>query len=120
MADHQRAVMITGQVNHQPEIRATTKGSYSATFSLNTTTRTRKRGGGYITRHKRHIVVAYADNALDIRNRVRKGSHLQIEGKVELKKWKAKGTGEKKYLSQIVLDRFSLAEPAQTDLRLAA
>ena len=51
---------------------------------------------------------------------MRKGSHLQIEGKVELKQWEAKGTGEKKYLSQIVLDRFSLAEPEQTDLRLAA
>jgi single-strand DNA-binding protein len=120
MADHQKAVMITGQVTHQPEIRATPKGSYSATFSLDTTTRTRKRGGGYITRHKRHFVVAYADNALDIRSRVRKGSHLQIEGKFELKEWEAKGTGEKKYLSQIILDRFSVAEPAQANLRLAA
>jgi single-strand DNA-binding protein len=119
MADHQKAVMITGQVTHQPEIRATTKGAYSATFSLNTTTRTRKRGGGYIIRHKRRIVVAYADNALEIRNRVKKGSHLQIEGKVQLKEWEAKGTGEKKYFSQIILDRFSVAEPAQTNLLAA-
>jgi hypothetical protein len=51
---------------------------------------------------------------------VRKGSHLQIEGTYELKEWEAKGTGEKKYLSQIILARFSVAEPAQSDLRLAA
>jgi len=120
MENLQKTVKLTGEVTDSPEIRATVNGVFTATFSLDTTIRCRNRAGVYTTRHKRHIVVAREDTAVTIRNAVRKGTHLYVEGKVELKSWEVKGTGEKKYLSLVVIDRFSLVEPAQPPLRLAA
>jgi hypothetical protein len=37
-----------------------------------------------------------------------------------LKQWEDKGSGETKYLTQVLIDRFSFAEPDQLELPIAA
>ena len=91
-------IVLTGEVSDTPVIRATLQGLYTATFSLTNTTRRMNRSGAYTDRQKRH----------------------NIEGKYHLKQWKDKSSGETKYLTQVLIDRFSFAEPDQLELPIAA
>jgi single-strand DNA-binding protein len=113
-------VVLTGEVSDTPVIRATLQGQYTATFSLTTTTRRLNRSGAYTARQKRYNIVARGELALTIRHQIRKGNEIDIEGKYHLKQWEDKGSGETKYLTQVLIDRFSFAEPDQLELPIAA
>ena len=113
-------IVLTGEVSDTPVIRATLQGLYTATFSLTSTTRRMNRAGVYTDRQKRHNIVARGDLALTIRHKVRKGNQVSIEGEFYLKQWIEKSSGETKYLTQVVIDRFSFAEPDQLALPMAA
>jgi single stranded DNA-binding protein len=116
----QGKVVLTGHVSDTPEIRATLKGLYIATFSLKSTTRRTNRAGMYTDRHKRHSIVAFGDTAFIIRNKVRKGSLVSVEGEYDLKQWEEQSSGETKYFARLVVDRIAFAEPEQLPLQLAA
>ena len=113
-------IVLTGEVSDTPVIRATLQGLYTATFSLTSTTRRLNRSGAYTDRQKRHNIVACGDLALTIRYAIRKGNEINIEGKYHLKQWEDKSSGETKYLTQVLIDRFSFAEPDQLELLIAA
>ena len=113
-------IVLTGEVSDTPVIRATMQGLYTATFSLTSTTRRMNRSGVYTDRQKRHNIVACGDLALTIRHEIRKGNEINIEGKYHLKQWEDKSSGETKYLTQVLIDRFSFAEPDQLELPIAA
>jgi len=113
-------IVLTGEVSDTPVIRATLQGLYTATFSLTSTTRRMNRSGAYTDRQKRYNIVACGDLALTIRHTIRKGNEINIEGKYHLKQWKDKSSGETKYLTQVLIDRFSFAEPDQLELPIAA
>ena len=78
------------------------------------------RAGAYTGRQKHHNIVACGELALTIRHKIRKGSEINVEGKYHLKQWEEKGSGETKYLTQVVIDRFSFAEPDQLEFPTAA
>jgi single-stranded DNA-binding protein len=120
MTDPVKPVSIVGRVLHTPEIRATRAGVYSATFRVNSLTLHRIRGGRTITRERSHIIVAYGDVAIDVRNVVRKGDHLQIDGHLQLKQWESRSAGTTKYLSQISADSCMAVTAPQAELPLAA
>jgi single-strand DNA-binding protein len=113
-------IVLTGEVTDTPVIRATLQGLYTATFSLTTTIRSKNRAGAYITREKHHNIVSCGELALTIRHKIRKGSEVTVEGKHHLKKWEDKSSGETKYLTQVLIDRFSFAELDQLELPIAA
>jgi single stranded DNA-binding protein len=113
-------IVLTGEVSDTPVIRATLQGLYTATFSLTSTTRRMNRSGVYTDRQKHHNIVARGDLALTIRHKIRKGNEINVEGKYHLKQWEEKSSGETKYLTQVVIDRFSFAEPDQLELPMAA
>ena len=105
-------VVLTGEVSDIPVIRATRKGEFSATFSL------RCKPERKSAPTKRHLIVAYGETAYQIRSRVRKGHHLTVEGKYELKQWEEKSSGQTRHYSRLVIDRLTFIEPDQ--LRLVA
>ena len=113
-------IVLTGEVSDTPVIRATLQGLYTATFSLTNTTRRYESFRCLHDRQKRHNIVACGDLALTIRHTIRKGNEINIEGKYHLKRWKDKSSGETKYLTQVLIDRFSFAEPDQLELPIAA
>lgn len=113
-------IVLTGEVTDTPVIRATLQGLYTATFSLTTTVRRKNRSGAYADREKRHNIVACGDLALTIRHKIRKGNEISVEGKHHLKQWEDKSSGETKYLTQVLIDRFSFAELDQLELPTAA
>jgi single-strand DNA-binding protein len=113
-------IVLTGEVSDTPVIRATLQGLYTASFSLTSTTRRMNRSGAYTGRRKRHNIVACGELALTIRHKIRKGNEISVEGKHHLKQWEDKSSGETKYLTQVIIDRFSFAEPDQLELPTAA
>jgi single-strand DNA-binding protein len=113
-------VVLTGEVSDTPVIRATLQKLFSATFSLTVTMRRPTRSGAYTDRQKRHCIIAYGDLANTIRTEVRKGQQISVEGEFKLTHWEDKQTGETKYLTLVVIDRYSFAEPDQLALPMVA
>jgi single stranded DNA-binding protein len=117
---NQGKVVLTGEVTDTPIIRATLEALFSATFTLTVTMRRPTRSGAYTDRQKRHCIIAYGDLANTIRTKVRKGELISVEGEFKLTHWEDKQAGETKYLTLVVIDRFSFAEPDQLALPMVA
>ena len=120
MQANERQVILSGVVRDVPEIRATTKGAHSATFNFTTCMTTRRRTGLHSTREHRHIIVAYGEAAIEVRNNVKKGASLRIVGQYSLKRWQDEKSGKSKYLSRVVVERLDFADPVQSTLQWSA
>lgn len=108
MAKSVNKVILLGNVGKDPEIRATPGGTMVATFSLATTDRTKDQTGNWTDRTEWHNLVAFQRTAEIIRDYVKKGSKLYIEGKIQTRSWDDKNSGEKKYRTEIIVNDLSL------------
>lgn len=108
MAKSVNKVILLGNVGKDPEIRATPSGTMVASFSLATTDRTKDPSGNWTDRTEWHNLVAFQRTAEIIRDYVKKGSKLYIEGKIQTRSWDDKNTGEKKYRTEIIVNDLSL------------
>lgn len=108
MAKSVNKVILLGNVGKDPEIRATGSGAIVATFSLATTDRTKDQSGNWTDRTEWHNLVAFQRTAEIVRDYVKKGSKLYIEGKIQTRSWDDKTTGEKKYRTEIIVNDLSL------------
>lgn len=108
MAKSVNKVILLGNVGKDPEIRATGSGAIVATFSLATTDRTKDQSGNWSDRTEWHNLVAFQRTAEIVRDYVKKGSKLYIEGKIQTRSWDDKTTGEKKYRTEIIVNDLSL------------
>jgi single-strand DNA-binding protein len=100
-------VFLLGSVGKDPEIRATAGGTPVANFSLATSDRTKK-GDEWVDSTEWHNLVAFARTAEVIRDYVKKGSQLFIEGKIQTRSWDDKTSGEKKYRTEILVNELTL------------
>ena len=108
MAKSVNKVILLGNVGKDPEIRATGGGTMVASFSLATTDRTKDQSGNWTDRTEWHNLVAFQRTAEIIRDYVKKGSKLYVEGKIQTRSWDDKNTGEKKYRTEIIVNDISL------------
>ncbi len=108
MAKSVNKVTLLGNVGKDPEIRATPGGTMVATFSLATTDRTKDPSGNWTDRTEWHNLVAFQRTAEIIRDYVKKGSKLYVEGKIQTRSWDDKTSGEKKYRTEIIVNDISL------------
>lgn len=108
MAKSVNKVILLGNVGKDPEIRATPNGTIVASFSLATTDRTKDQSGNWTDKTEWHNLVAFQRTAEIIRDYVKKGSKLYVEGKLQTRSWDDKNTGEKKYRTEIVINDLSL------------
>lgn len=108
MAKSVNKVILLGNVGKDPEIRATPGGTMVANFSLATTDRVKDQGGNWSDRTEWHNLVAFQRTAEIIRDYVKKGSKLFVEGKIQTRSWDDKTTGEKKYRTEIIVNDISL------------
>jgi single-strand DNA-binding protein len=108
MAQGVNKVTLLGFVGKNPEIRSTTGGTLVANFSLATTERYKDRDNKQAERTEWHNIVAFARTAEIVRDYVKKGTLLYLEGKLETKSWDDKETGHKNYRTQIVISRINL------------
>lgn len=108
MAKSVNKVILLGNVGKDPEIKFLPSGQAVANFSVATTERYKDKAGEWQDRTEWHNLVAYAKLAEIIRDYVKRGSKLYVEGRLTTRSWDDKDTGKKVYRTEIVLTDISL------------
>ena len=108
MAKSVNKVILLGNVGKDPEIKSTPSGVVVATFSIATSERFKDKTGNWQDRTEWHNLVAYQRTAEIIRDYVKKGSKLYVEGRLQTSSWDDKSTGQKKYRTEIIVGDLSL------------
>jgi single-strand DNA-binding protein len=102
-----RAILI-GNVGKDPEVRSTQDGREIASFSLATSESWKdKSTGERKEKTEWHKIVIFNPNLVNVvKNYVKKGSKLYIEGAIQTRKWQNK-EGQDMYSTEIVLQNFN-------------
>jgi single-strand DNA-binding protein len=108
MAKGVNKVFLLGNVGKDPEFRTTPGGMNVATFSLATADRAKDTEGNWTDRTEWHNLVAFQRTAEIVRDYVKKGSQIFIEGKIQTRSWEDKETKVKKYRTEILVNELSL------------
>jgi single-strand DNA-binding protein len=108
MAKGVNKVILLGNVGKDPEIRSTAGGMTIASFSLATADRQKDQQGNWQDKTEWHNLVAFSRTAEIVRDYVKKGTQLYIEGKIQTRSWDDKESGQKKYRTEILINDMSL------------
>lgn len=101
-------VILVGNVGQDPEIRSTQDGREIANFSLATSESWKdKATGEKKDKTEWHRVVIFSQGLVNIvKNYVKKGSKLYIEGSLQTRKW-TDNQGIEKFTTEIALQNFN-------------
>jgi single-strand DNA-binding protein len=108
MAKGVNKVLLLGNVGKDPEIRSTAGGTTVASFSLATADRQKDQQGNWQDKTEWHNLVAFNRTAEIVRDYVKKGTQLYIEGKIQTRSWDDKESGQKKYRTEILVNELTL------------
>jgi single-strand DNA-binding protein len=108
MAKSVNKVILLGNVGKDPEIRSTPNGVMVANFTLATSDRFQDPQGNWQDRTEWHNLVTFKRTAEIVRDYVKKGTKLYIEGKLQTRSWDDKESGQKRYKTEIVVFDLSL------------
>ena len=108
MAKSVNKVILLGNVGKDPEIRSTPSGTMVAQFGLATSDRYQDPQGNRQDRTEWHNLVAFKRTAEIVRDYVKKGSKLYVEGSLRTSNWEDKQTGQKRYKTEIIVNDLSL------------
>ena len=108
MAKGVNKVMLLGNVGKDPEMRASGAGMVIASFTLATADRQKDQTGNWVDKTEWHNLVCFGRTAEIVRDYVKKGSQLFIEGKIQTRSWDDKESGQKKYRTEILVNELSL------------
>lgn len=108
MAKSVNKVILLGNVGKDPEMRSTGGGTLVANFTLATSDRQKDAQGNWQDRTEWHNLVAFTRLAEIVRDYVKKGSKLYVEGKIQTRSWDDKETGAKRYRTEIIVNDISL------------
>lgn len=108
MAKSVNKVILLGNVGKDPEVKFLPSGQAVANFSIATSERFKDKQGEWQERTEWHNIVAYARLAEIIRDYVKKGSKLYVEGRLTTRSWEDKETSKKVYRTEIVMAELSL------------
>ena len=101
-------VILIGNVGSDPDIRNTNDGREIASFSIATSESWKdKTTGEKKEKTEWHRIVIFSQGLVGIvKNYVKKGSKLYIEGQLQTRKW-TDNSGIEKYTTEVVLQNFS-------------
>jgi len=108
MAKSVNKVILLGNVGKDPEIRSTGGGTMVASFTLATSDRTKDAQGNWQDRTEWHNLKAFGRTAEIVRDYVKKGHKLFIEGRISTSSWDDKESGQKRYRTEIIVNDMSL------------
>jgi single-strand DNA-binding protein len=108
MAKSVNKVILLGNVGKDPEIRSTPSGVMVASFTLATTDRQKDAQGNWQDKTEWHNLKAFNRTAEIVRDYVKKGSKLYVEGKITTNSWDDKESGQKRYRTEIIVNDMSL------------
>jgi single-strand DNA-binding protein len=108
MARSVNKVTLLGNVGKDPEIRSTPGGTMVANLTLATSDNQKDAQGNWQERTEWHNLVAFKRTAEIVRDYVKKGSKLYIEGKITNRSWDDKESGQKRYKTEILVNELIL------------
>jgi single-strand DNA-binding protein len=108
MAKGVNKVFLLGNLGKDPEIRTTPNGMTVASFSLATAERAKGADGQWTDKTEWHNLVCFQRTAEIVRDYVKKGSQVFVEGKIQTRSWDDKTSGEKKYRTEILVNELTL------------
>ena len=108
MAKGVNKVFLLGNVGKAPEIRTTAGGMTVASFSLATAERAKDQQGNWADKTEWHNLVCFQRTAEVVRDYVKKGTQIFVEGKIQTRSWDDKESGQKKYKTEILVNELSL------------
>jgi single-strand DNA-binding protein len=108
MAKSVNKVILLGNVGKDPEVNFLPSGSAVAKFGLATSDRFKDKGGEWQDRTEWHNLVAFGKVAEIIRDYVKKGAKLYVEGSLRTSSWDDKTSGQKRYKTEIIVNDISL------------
>ncbi|MGA7884262.1 MAG: single-stranded DNA-binding protein [Acidobacteriaceae bacterium] len=101
MARSVNKAILVGNVGKDPETKFLPSGSPVTNFSLATSERYKDKSGEFQERTEWHNLVAFDRLAEIVRDYVKKGSKLYIEGRIQTRSWDDKQTGQKRYMTEV-------------------
>jgi single-strand DNA-binding protein len=108
MARSVNKVILIGNVGKDPEIRSSASGVMVANLTLATSDRQKDAQGNWQDRTEWHNLVVFNRTAEIVRDYVKKGSKLYIEGKIQTRSWDDKESGQKRYRTEIIVNELVL------------
>lgn len=108
MAKGVNKVMLLGNVGKDPEMKATQGGMVIAQFPLATAERAKDQSGNWVDKTEWHNLVCFGKTAEIVRDYVKKGKQLFVEGSLRTSSWEDKQSGQKKYRTEIIVNDLSL------------
>lgn len=107
MAGSVNKVILIGNIGKDPEIRSTQDGKEIASLTLATSDSWKdKSTGERKEKTEWHRISIFNENLVNVvKNYVKKGSKLYIEGQLQTRKWTDKD-GVEKYSTEVVLQNF--------------
>lgn len=108
MAKGINKVMLLGNVGKDPEMRASGAGMVIASFTLATADRQKDQTGNWVDKTEWHNLVCFGRTAEVVRDYVKKGTQLFVEGKIQTRSYDDKTSGQKKYFTEIIVNDLTL------------
>jgi len=106
-------VQLIGNLGKDPEIRVSPQtGKKAVSFSLATSRRYRDNNGEQKEDTQWHNIVGWGKIADVIEQlQVRKGTTLYVEGRLTNRSWTDQASGQKRYVTEVLLDSFQILTP---------
>jgi single-strand DNA-binding protein len=104
MAKSVNKVILVGNVGKDPEVKFLPSGQPVANFTLATSDRTKDKQGEWQDRTEWHNLTAYQRTAEIIRDYVKKGSKIYVEGRIQTRSWDDQASGQKRYRTEIIVN----------------
>jgi single-strand DNA-binding protein len=97
-------VILLGNVGKDPEVKFLPSGLPVANLTLATSYRFKDKAGEWQDRTEWHNLTAYQRVAEIIRDYVKKGAKLYVEGRIQTRSWDDQASGQKKYRTEIIVN----------------
>jgi len=108
MAGSVNKVILVGNLGRDPEVRNAQDGSKIVNFTMATSETWRdKATGERKDRTEWHRIVVFNERLADVAAQyLKKGMKVYVEGQLQTRKWTDKESGQEKYTTEVVLQRF--------------
>lgn len=97
--------ILLGRLGKDPDLRYTSQQTPVCNFSLATGERRKDASGNWTDHTEWHNIVAFGKQAELIKQYLRKGREVYIEGRIQSRKWQDK-EGRDRYTTEIILSSF--------------
>jgi single-strand DNA-binding protein len=102
-------VILVGNLGKDPDVKRTAEGTSIAHLSI--ATNGFRKNGGWVEVTEWHNVVVWDKLAEQASSRLKKGSKVYLEGRLQTRSWDDKESGQKRCITEIVASDLIFLEP---------